>query len=324
MTLRFAGVDYDWREAETVLDALLRQDAPAPYSCRNGVCLTCMMQCRDGTPSAESQVGIKDTLRLDGHFLPCLCTPDGDLDCEPPNDDEIYGRAILREIEHLSPAICRILLEPAMPLYYRAGQFINVRRDDGMVRSYSLASVPTLDDHLELHIKRLPRGEMSNWLFDRVEPGVGLDIQGPNGACFYVPGRPETPLLLIGNGSGLAPLIGIARDALSSGHAGEIQLYHGTRHREGLYLDATLRAMAEDHANFTYTACVSGESGQSGRAENVAFADHPALDGYRVYLCGYPPMVEAARKAAYLMGAAIADIHADPFELRDLRSKPRD
>ncbi len=210
-----------------------------------------------------------------------------------------------------------------MPLYYRAGQFINLRRDDGMVRSYSLASVPALDDLLELHVKRLPRGVMSNWLFDRLEAGIGLDIQGPNGACFYGPGRPETPLLLIGNGSGLAPLIGIARDALASGHEGEIRLYHGTRHRQGLYLHETLLAMAEDHANFIYTPCVSGENGQSGRAENVAFADNPQLDGHRVYLCGYPPMVKAAKKQAYLMGAELADIYADPFELRDLRLTPR-
>ena len=324
VNLHFAGDDYDCREGETVLDALLHQDASVPFFCRNGICLTCMMRCRDGVPPMDSQSGIKDSLRLEGHFLPCLCTPDEDLDLDAPNDDLIYGRAILRAVEQLSPSICRIVLAPTTALYYRAGQFINLRRDDGMVRSYSLASVPTLDAYLELHVKRLPRGVMSNWLFDRVEPGEGFDIQGPNGACFYVPGRPETPLLLIGNGSGLAPLIGIARDALSSGHTGAIQLYHGTRHREGLYLDATLNALAEDHANFTYTACVSGETGQSGRAENVAFADHPALDGYRVYLCGYPPMVNTARKTAYLMGAALADIHADPFELRDLRMTPRD
>ena len=283
-----------------------------------------MMRCRNGAPPVDSQIGIKDTLALEGHFLPCICTPDADLDLEAPNDDEIYGRAVLREVERLSPSICRVILDPATPLYYRSGQFINLRREDGMVRSYSLASVPQLDDHLELHVKRLPRGEMSNWLFDEAEPGAGLDIQGPNGACFYVPGRPESTLLQIGNGSGLAPLIGIARDALASGHEGDIQLYHGTRHRDGLYLDETLLAMAQAQVNFTYTPCVSGEAGESGRAENVAFADHPELDGYRLYLCGYPPMVEAARKKAFLMGAALADIHADPFELRDLRQTPRD
>jgi NAD(P)H-flavin reductase len=324
VTLRYAGVDYDCRAGETVLDALLRQDVDASYSCRNGICLTCIMQCRDGAPPADSQKGIKDTLRLQGHFLPCLCTPRENLDCEPPNHGEIYGRATFREIEQLSPSICRVILEPATPLYYRAGQFINLRRADGMVRSYSLASVPALDKHLELHIKRLPRGEMSNWLFHRAEAGDSLEIHGPIGDCFYVPERPESPLLLIGNGSGLAPLIGIARDALASGHTGAIHLYHGTRHREGLYLDATLRALEGAHANFTYTPCVSGETGKSGRAENVAFAEHPALDGFRVYLCGYPPMVNAAQKTAYLMGANLDDIHADPFELRDLRLTSRD
>lgn len=324
VTLSYAGVEYDCRDGETVLDALLRQDASVPYSCCNGVCLICMMRSRNAELSEESQQGIKDTLRLEGHFLPCLCTPVEDMGFEKPDDDEIYSRAVLREVEQLAPAICRIILEPAMPLDYRAGQFINLRREDGMIRSYSLASVPTLDDHLELHIKRLPRGEMSNWLFDKAEPGVGFDITGPNGACFYVPGRAHTPLLLIGNGSGLAPLVGIARDALSSGHQGDIHLYHGSRHREGLYLDDALHAMAEETNNFFYTGCASGEAGQSGRAENVAFGDHPQLDGYRVYLCGYPPMVQAAQKTAYLAGAALADIYADPFELRDLRKIPRD
>ncbi|MFP6728588.1 MAG: FAD-binding oxidoreductase [Alphaproteobacteria bacterium] len=324
MTLRFAGVDYDYQAGETVLDALLRQDVDTPYFCRNGICLSCILQCQDGEPTADSQQGIRDTLRSQGHFLPCLCTPDEDLDCAPPNHDEVYGRATFRRIEQLSPSICRVFLEPATPLYYRAGQFINLRREDGMVRSYSLASVPSLDEHLDLHIKRLPRGEMSNWLFHEAEAGDSLDIHGPIGNCFYVPERPEASLLLIGNGSGLAPLIGIVRDALASGHTGAIHLYHGTRHREGLYLDADLRALEKEHGNFTYTACVSGESGKPGRAENVAFAKHPALDGYRVYLCGYPPMVNAAQKSAYLMGANLDDIHADPFELRDLRLTARD
>ena len=68
----YAGAAYDCRADETVLDALLRQDADVPYSCRNGICLSCMMRCRDGAPPAKSQEGIKDTLRLEGHFLPCV------------------------------------------------------------------------------------------------------------------------------------------------------------------------------------------------------------------------------------------------------------
>jgi NAD(P)H-flavin reductase len=221
-----------------------------------------------------------------------------------------------------------LTLDSATPLYYRAGQFVNLRCADGLVRSYSLASVPRLDDCLDIHVKRLPRGRMSNWIFDDLAPGDSLDVQGPNGECFYVPGRPETPLLLIGNGSGLAPLLGIARDALASGHESGIHLYHGSRHPDGLYLDAELRAMDREHDNFTYHSCVSGEElrddDRPGRAEAVALGDHPDLKNWRIYLCGYPPMVAGARKKAYLMGANLADIYADPFELQDLRTEPRD
>ncbi len=56
----------------------------------------------------------------------------------------------------------------------------------------------------------------------------------------------------------------------------------------------------------------------------MAFADHADLKDWRVYLCGYPAMVHAARKTAYLAGAAMADIHADPFELMDKRAVPRE
>ncbi len=56
----------------------------------------------------------------------------------------------------------------------------------------------------------------------------------------------------------------------------------------------------------------------------LLWAIHPNLKGWRLYLCGYPPMVAGARKNAYLMGADLADIFADPFELQDLRTEPRD
>jgi len=63
---------------------------------------------------------------------------------------------------------------------------------------------------------------------------------------------------------------------------------------------------------------------RNGRAEDVALADHPDLSGWRVYLCGYPPMVNDARRRAFLAGAGMSDIYVDPFELRELRKKPRD
>ena len=327
-TLHLAGAQYGCEDGETVLQALLRQQVDLPFSCKIGSCQTCLMRAEDGDLPTAAHNGLRDSLSAQGYFLPCVCTPAGDLHLSAPNDADIFGRATVAASERLAPAMQRVVLHAATPLYYHAGQFLNLRRGDALVRSYSLASVPRLEETLELHVKRLPRGLMSNWIHDELQPGDSLDIQGPNGDCFYVPGREAQDLLLIGNGSGLAPLYGVARDALHGGHNGEVRLYHGSRSEAGLYLRAELAALAKAFDNFHYHACVSGDAVpdgcRAGRAESVAFQDLPVLNGWRVFLCGYPPMVNAARKKAYILGVDLKDIYADPFDLRDLRAKPRD
>lgn len=135
-------------------------------------------------------------------------------------------------------------------------------------------------------------------------------------------------MLLIGNGTGLAPLIGIARDALTSGHSAPIRLYHGSQTVSGFYLGDELRAMEAAHGNFQYIPCFSGEAGEAegyrqGRADDVAFSEHTDLKDWRVFLCGNPRMVYSGRDQALTAGARIADIYADPYELKDLRKKPR-
>ncbi len=325
--LQYGSASYDLLSGESVLDALLRQGVDLSYSCRKGSCLTCMLRCAKGHIPPQAQDGLRDSLRAQGYFLPCLASPEGDIDLLSGEDADLFGRARLVEIERLAPAIVRIRLEAATPLYYHPGQFINLRRGDGLMRSYSLASVPRREDHLEIHVKRLKGGAMSTWLNDEARVGDAIDIQGANGSGFYLPGHPDRPILLIGNGSGLAPLYGIARDALGDGHRGEIRLYHGSRTADGLYLRDELRALAVSHENFFYTPCVSGPEpnpgDRTGRADTAAFDDLPQLSGWRVFLCGSPPMVHAAKRTAYLAGAKLADIHADAFELRELRKTPR-
>ena len=121
--------------------------------------------------------------------------------------------------------------------------------------------------------------------------------------------------------------MGILRDALADGHQAPIHFYHGSSTADGLYMAAILRDLAEDHENVAYVPCVSGEPPKAGvragRADGAALSDHADLSGWRVFLCGAPPMVHGVRKKAYLAGAAMADILADAFELRELRLKPR-
>lgn len=325
--ITFDGAEIECLESETVLDALLRNEATVPYSCKKGVCHTCVLRATEGSVPNSAQSGLKDTLLAQNYFLACTCILEDDLKIELPNDADLFGRVVLRSKELLTPNVCRLILEAPNDLYYHAGQFINLRRHDGLVRSYSLASVPKMDTYLELHIKRMKNGEMSNWLFDNAEPGQDMDMQGPNGNCFYLPGDLNQSLLLIGTGTGLAPLIGIARDALNSEHQGDIYLYHGSRHIEGLYLHETLLELDRSHHNLHYVPCLSGDNAPSecvqGRANDVALTNHKNLSGWRVYLCGSPPMVNTTNKLAYLAGTPLSDIYIDPFEVQDRRNKPR-
>ena len=326
-TVQFNDSAYEGQPSETVLDTLLRHGEEANYSCRKGSCLNCMMQAVEGAVPEKAQAGLRDTLRAQGYFLSCLCRPESDISVVQGEDAALYQRAVILSRELLAPDICRVVLEPATPLYYHAGQFLNLRRRNGLSRSYSLACVPNLDRYLEFHIKRLAGGQMSNWVFDEMQVGESVDIQGPNGCCFYLPGDPGQGLLMIGNGTGLAPLAAIARDALNDGHDGPIRLYHGSRAEGGLYLQDRLLDLAAANANFSYTGCLSGAAPPPGhargRAEEVAFGEIPDLAGWRVYLCGNPPMVEGAKKRAFLAGADLKEIYADAFELKELRAAPR-
>jgi NAD(P)H-flavin reductase/truncated hemoglobin YjbI/ferredoxin len=318
--IRFDGSTYPVREGETALEALLRGGASVASSCRRGSCHTCLLRARVGDPGADARRGLRDDMVERGYFLPCVSRPASDLSVERPDLSELFATTLVQAREQLSSDVVRLLIEPETSRGWRAGQSVNVRRPGGAVRSYSIASIAEEDYFLELHVRRVQGGAVSPWLCDELAAGDEIEIQGPFGACFYEPGRDEQPLLLIGAGTGLSPLIGIARDALRSGHRGPISLFHGARGREGHYLDGPLRELALQHPSFTYTPCVSGASEgleggvAGGRATDVAFGKHGDLAGFRVFLCGPPGLVYDARARAYGAGAARADILADPFE----------
>lgn len=142
-------------------------------------------------------------------------------------------------------------------------------------------------------------------------------LQGPSGACFYTEGKPEQPLLLAGTGTGLAPLIGIVRDALAREHRGPIWLFHGAVHTAGLYLYQELRLLAGRFRNFRYIPTVlegaPPEGGVTGALDQCVLSTFPNLDGWRGYVCGDPAFVNSLRKKIFLAGIASKEIHTDAF-----------
>jgi NAD(P)H-flavin reductase len=308
---------YPLEPEESVLDGLLRQGVSVPNACRAGACQSCLMRAVNGAVPDKAQVGLKNTLKARGYFLACACR------LEPGAELEVAGAGMeLRvpaRIEALSPLshdVLRVVLRTEAPYDYRSGQYVTVLREDGLARSYSLASLPR-EGVLELHVRRIPGGSMSGWLFDSARPGERVQVQGPSGDCFYVPGKPEQPLLLAGTGTGLAPLYGIVRDALEAGHTGPIHLFHGAREPRGLYLVEELRELAARHPQLRYRPSVlQGEGGALwavGALDALIKAECPRPVGWRAYLCGNPDLVLSLRKKLFLAGIGLKDIHADAF-----------
>jgi len=321
VTIRYAKDNYELEDGQSVLDGLTSHGIYIPFSCRSGVCQTCLMRTTGGTPPEKSQQGLKDSLKLQNYFLACICHPTEDIEVALPNDKDVQAviPATVKNLTLLNTEIMHVALECHAPLNYRAGQFINLFQNQTLGRSYSLASLPHEDEYLHLHVRRLPQGRVSGWIHEELRPGQTVGIRGPGGDCFYTPGDAEQGMVLIGTGSGLAPLYGIIRDALSQGHSGPIHLFHGSRDLTGLYLTEQLRDLVRQYSNFNYIPCLSGENVPdgfaTGRAHDVAFQQIPNLKNWRLFLCGHPEMVQVAKRKAFLAGASMKHIYADAFNV---------
>lgn len=272
----------------------------------------------NGAPPEEAQKGLKSTLQANHYFLACLCRPQADLAVTFPGRD-VTHRVSTRVIDKtmLNDTTVRLRLQPETAFPYRPGQFVNLYRYDGLARSYSLASLPQHGEPLELHVRRLECGQMSTWIHDELKVDDHVSVEGPIGNCFYIPDKPQQPLLLAGTGCGIAPLWGIMRDALDQGHEGPVFLFHGSFTKDGLYLVDGMRAIAERYPNFRYIPCVDEGSGEDGftvgRIDKVVASMLPDLKGWRIFLCGVPEMVKGMQRSTFLAGASMQDIYADPF-----------
>lgn len=317
-SITYGGQSYQCKEQESVLDCMTAHGVTIPSSCHAGLCQTCLMQAVKGKVPASAQVGLKNTLAAQDYFLACACYPEEDIEAILPSAGVGRLSATVVEINSLNADIVCLKLSLGNKLKYKAGQFINLHKDTVTARSYSLASVPEIDEHLQLHVRKLPNGLVSHWIHQTLKVGDGVEISDANGDCFYTAGNPDQNILLIGTGSGLAPLYGIIRDALLQGHRGTIKLYHGSNTAESLYLSKELISLSLQHANFGYTPCISGSSVPQGfapgRALDVAMKENKELSGWRVFLCGHPEMVTSGKKQVFFAGASMRDIYADPFK----------
>lgn len=274
------------------------------------------MQAVSGGIPVNSQEGLKETLIQLGYFLACRCFPENDINVALPAANAVSMSAVVSDKISLGSDVLGLRLIPESGFSCQPGQYLNIVHDD-LVRSYSIANLPDKDGYVELHIKRLPDGRMSNWLHGDLKVGDLLEVRGPAGSCFYCPGeRRNFPLLLAGTGTGLAPLEAIARDALNQGHEGNIQLVHGALNKTGIYHEAELVELDQQYPQFTYTQSLMDDEDPLKAdisAMLTAALEELDLDDVHVYLCGDPALVNTLKTSVFLKGVASDHIFSDPF-----------
>ncbi len=316
--LKYKNEVFNVSTSHSVLDTLLENGHDIPNNCRAGACQSCLMQVIKGKVPSQAQNGLKDSYKAKDFFLACRCEPEEDLEIQLPDANELKVPATVTEINKLSEDVIELKIKTTDIFNYHAGQYVTLWRDEELGRSYSLASLPQ-DKDLSFHIKLIPDGKFSHWVHHDLRVADAISVQGPAGDCFYTPGNPQQNLLLIGTGTGLAPLYGIINDAIQQGHRGEIYLFHGAVNSAGLYLYEKLLQLEKEHSNFKYYPCVMVTEENistkitQGDITKIALEYVPQPVGWKTFLCGDEKLVKNLQRQVFLAGGSMNDIYADPF-----------
>jgi len=322
--IHYQNRDYSCHDNETLLEALIRQGVETSFSCQKGSCHICMMQCTYGEIPENSQRGLKTNYIEKGYFLPCSCTPTSDMSVINIDSSCLYSPAIIHKKQILSKDVCRLTIEPGVEFNYAPGQYINIRRlSDGVARSYSLVSHP--DDYfIELHIKKMRNGTLSSWIFDELDAGDEIEFQGPMGDSVYSQVRNKNAaLIFIGKGTGIAPVYGVALDAIKNSHTGNINIYHDGQSKDDIYLHEALISLDKENANTTYTACVESVEQPYYSPHNVFDLLEVEIDSISdpvVFIAGSPTFIDSMKAMLKHHKIPTNAIHADSFDYQDLRS----
>ncbi|MDJ0806239.1 MAG: CDP-6-deoxy-delta-3,4-glucoseen reductase [Gammaproteobacteria bacterium] len=320
-----SGHEFTTESGESILDAAVRQGINLPYGCRNGFCGTCQSTLLDGDigyPEGPPP-GLDENQA--GACLTCKGVPSSDIriqvhEISQAQDLEIREMPCkVDRIERLNDDVIRLYLKlpEGERLQFLAGQYLNFILEDGERRAFSIANAPHDDALIELHIRHVEGGKFTDFLFDGMKEKTIMRIEAPLGS-YFLREDSDLPIILMGGGTGFAPLKGIIEHAFEIGVDRPIQLYWGVRSEQDLYLPDLPKQWAEQHSNFSYIPVLSEPAddwqGRTGWVHESVVADHTDLSGFEVYMSGPPPMIDAGKTAFLNQGLDETRLYSDSFE----------
>lgn len=319
------GVEVACREDQAILDACLREGVWLPHACTHGTCGTCKALVLDGAidHGDASPYALLDSERAEGCALICVARPrgrvviEGEVDAEEGVDVHPVRdyAGIVESVTDAAAGVRRLVIRLTTPLAFNPGQYVQLSLPGGDWRPYSVASSPANGSRIELHVKRTPGGIATDgWIFTSLTAGETVRVAGPYGKFSFRPLRSE-PVLLLGNGTGLAPLKSMVTHLAETGARHEVVLYHGVRTRADLYEHDYLSMLDRQHDWFSYRPALSRDTwlGRAGRVPALLAQDYPRASGHVAYICGSPDMVEDTMRTLMRARLFPRDIYREDF-----------
>lgn len=320
------GIEIEVDEEQTVLRAAAEQGLMLMHGCKEGQCASCKSFVLDGDDielDRYSTFALPDYEREEGFTLLCRAHVYEDVTIELLHYDEEMIRSGLPIVNAVAEVVANDpvthdmrhlvlrLVEPREMLYF-PGQYVDIAvPGTGETRSFSMANT---SGPLEFIIRVYPDGLFSHFLDSRLAIGDRLDLSGPFGVFTLREGHDED-LIFVGGGAGMAPILALLRSMAERGIRRRATFYYGARRRRDLCFEEELRALEEALPGFRYVPALSEDEwdGETGLITDVLKRHEHDLKNTHAYLCGPPPMVEAAMPLLNALGVAERHIYYDKF-----------
>jgi propane monooxygenase reductase subunit len=331
------GIEIEVDEDQTILRGAAEQGIMLMHGCKEGQCASCKSFILDGDDVEHdrySTFALPDFEKEEGYTLLCRAHAYEDLTIELLNYDEEMIRSglpiqqavvevvskdrVTHDMVHLKVR----MVEPT-GLKFFPGQYVDFRvpgvdDEEAATRSFSMANTSTADGGLlEFVIKIYPDGLFSTFLDTKVEVGDRLDVTGPFGV-FTLRDAPTADIVFLGGGAGMAPILALLRTMAERGIERKATFYYGARRRKDLCFEKELTALTETMPDFRYVPALSEPDdddwdGEVGLITDVVRRLESDMSHADAYVCGPPPMVEAALELLPALGVADKRIFYDKF-----------
>ena len=328
------GIEIEVDETQNVLRAAAEQGIMLMHGCKEGQCAACKSFVLDGEDielDKYSTFALPDFEKDEGFTLLCRAHVYEDVTIELLNYDEemirsghpiLSGKAEVvanEPVTHDMRHLILKLVEPAAIPHF-AGQYFDITiPGSDEVRSFSVANTPSANtNQLEFVIRVYPDGKFSHHLANELPAGATLDITGPFGVFTLRDGR-DSDMVFVGGGAGMAPILSVLRSMAERGSTRKATYYYGARGKRDLCFEKELHALEEQLPNFQFVPALSEPdpddewTGEVGLITDVMSKHETGLAGADSYVCGPPPMVEAAMAALTALGADEKHIYYDKF-----------